>query len=116
MKDNILFYEKLYVAALNSRLPMALIFNFLRTEHFDSETVLTALGYFGEVFIPFAKYEFSTSNSLSNSLGPVKSDCQPENQGIMKILPKKLIEELLNNCHYDQIFQFLKTAVLISIE
>lgn len=34
----------------------------------------------------------------------------------MKILPEDLIDELITYCHYEPIYQFLKTAILVSIE
>lgn len=72
MKDNIAFYEKLYLFACSGQLPLSGWFNFLRKEYFDSETILTALGYFAEVMVPFAKYEFP----VSSTLGPGKNEAQ----------------------------------------
>lgn len=46
IKDNIYFYEQLYISIHNCKLPFSLCFNFLRTEFFDKETTDTALGYF----------------------------------------------------------------------
>lgn len=34
----------------------------------------------------------------------------------MKILPSTLIDELIDYAHYEPIFQFIKTSVLVSIE
>lgn len=34
----------------------------------------------------------------------------------MKILPEILIDELIKYAHYDAIYIFLKTAILVSIE
>lgn len=68
IKDNIPFYEQLYLYARAGKLPINIWFNFLRKECADQETILTALGYFAEVMIPFAKYEFSASSSLTSSM------------------------------------------------
>lgn len=56
MKDNWCFYEQLYIAARNKKFSFSSIFNFLRKEYFDKDTIYTALGYFADVMIPFAKY------------------------------------------------------------
>ena len=56
MKDNWCFYEQLYIAARNKKFSFSSVFNFLRKEYFDMDTIYTALGYFADVMIPFAKY------------------------------------------------------------
>lgn len=68
MKDNWCFYEQMYIAARNKKLQFGIWFNFLRKEYFDKDTIYTALGYFADVMIPFAKYEFSGSFNLTQSL------------------------------------------------
>jgi hypothetical protein len=68
MKDNWCFYEQMYIAARNKKLQFGVWFNFLRKEYFDKDTIYTALGYFADVMIPFAKYEFSGSFNLTQSL------------------------------------------------
>lgn len=88
MKDNITFYEQLYLYARSKKLPINLWFNFLRGDFYDRETILTALGYFAEVMIPFAKYEFSASTNLTQSVELNSSADKAETLSIMKILPK----------------------------
>lgn len=67
MRDNIPFYEQLYLSVRSNRLSINIWFNFLRKEYFDRETIYTSLGYFAEVMIPFAKYEFAASLNLTMS-------------------------------------------------
>lgn len=68
--------------------------------------------------VPFAKYEFSESLNITQSLElSTKTEAEGvETLSIMKILPKALIDELLDYAHYEPIYQFIKTAVLVSIE
>lgn len=68
MKDNWCFYEQMYIAARNKKIQFKNVFNFLRKDFFNKDTILTALGYFADVMIPFAKYEFSGSFNLTKSL------------------------------------------------
>ena len=58
----------MYIAARNKTIDFGRIFNFLRKDYFDKNTIYTALGYFADVFVPFAKYEFCGSFNLSKSL------------------------------------------------
>lgn len=113
MKDNICFYEKLYFFARIGKLPLDNWFTFLRRQNFDKETIMTALGYFNEVMVPFAKYEFPIT---TDHCQPTKTQNQNEVSGIMKILPHKLMTEILTFSHYEPVFNFIKTAVLVSIE
>ena len=72
------------------------------------------MGYFAEVMIPFAKYEFSGSFNLTHSLGNNLQGA--ETYGIMKIIGGEILEEIIKNCHYGPIYQFIRTAILVSIE
>jgi hypothetical protein len=40
----------------------------LRKEFYDKTTIYTALGYFADVMVPFAKYDFSGSYNIMKSL------------------------------------------------
>ena len=70
------------------------MFNFIRPSFFDKQTIHTALGYFADVMIPFAKYEFGGSFHLGQELlGTVDDKYKGgETFSIMKIMSKELIE------------------------
>lgn len=90
------------------------IFNFVREQFFDERTIYTALAYFSDVMIPFAKYEFCSSHNLGQQLSALLED-KSETLSVMRAIDKELIEELIEYCHYEPIYQFLKTCVLFSI-
>ena len=56
MKDNWCFYENLFLFIYQGQLTFSHLLRFLDEEYYDVETVYTALGYFSEIMVPFAKY------------------------------------------------------------
>lgn len=56
MKDNWCFYEQLYIALRAKKMQLSKLFDFVREAHFEKDTIYTALAYFADVMIPFAKY------------------------------------------------------------
>ena len=67
--------------------------------------------------VPFAKYEFSGSYKLTQSMQiNSTNNTSPQTYGIMKILRPALLNQIIDVCHNSAIYQFLTTAILISIE
>ena len=67
--------------------------------------------------LPFGKYEFSGSFQLNQTM---RSHSLVENLeetfGIMKIMRGALISQIIDSCHYEPVYQFLATSILVSIE
>lgn len=68
------------------------------------------------MFIPFAKYEFSESTNLNNSVDLNSFTANDLTFGIMKLIKPELLQEIIPYCRHTAIYQFLTTAILMSIE
>ena len=68
MKENWYFYEILSLNIRKNDFSFLTFFQFLQSQNDDPHTIHTALGYFGKILTPFAKYSFSTSFSLTAAL------------------------------------------------
>ena len=56
MKNNWCFYEYLFLALYFKKLSLDVFFHFLEPEYHFEPTIPTALGYFSEIMVPFARY------------------------------------------------------------
>ena len=68
IKENWCFYEVMFIYIKKGKFRLSAFFDFLKPENLDYETVYTALGYFMEIMVPFAKYEFSSSHTVQAML------------------------------------------------
>ena len=68
MKENWCFYEILFLYIKKHDFSFLTFYEFLHPQNYDPHTIHTALGYFREILIPFAKYSFSSSFSLTAAL------------------------------------------------
>ena len=75
----------------------------------------TALGYFEEVMLPFAKYEFSGSAQIMETLKKLNEDTEIKSIGIIGILPPTTIKTIILYSHYSSVYKFLHTAILVSL-
>lgn len=91
------------------------LFKFLRKDFYDKSTIVTALGYFSDVMVPFAKHEFSLSYDVKKALEAVNAAEHVETYSLLKVMPGELIKELIGYSHHEAVFQFLKTLILTNV-
>lgn len=73
------------------------------------------MGYLADVLIPFAKYEFSSSFNVTQTLTHAWAVDGIETFSIMKIITESIFNELLQYFHYEPIFQFIKTCLYVGL-